>query len=166
VLSASAATSEPFPAATTHDAPRRLEGAAGVTHLDVPLTRELGERAPSRESAMHRGPRDPPFGFPKAGTPKPDRDEISFATHAACREANGARALRADDPRWRTVGRERAAEASDAREGIATFAGQCAETLSWLSWIFLLVVLDNDGYCEAPHANGSRAVSPPGMRGR
>jgi len=36
--------------------------------------------------------------------------------------------LRADDPRWRTVGRERAAEASDAREGIATFAGQCAET--------------------------------------
>ena len=67
----------------------------------------------SRESATHRGPRDPPFGFPKAGTPKPDRDEISFATHAACREANGARALRADDPRWRTVGRERAAEASD-----------------------------------------------------
>jgi hypothetical protein len=47
--------------------------------------------------------------------------------------------LRADDPRWRTVGRERAAEASDAREGIATFAGQCAETLSWLSWISLLV---------------------------
>jgi hypothetical protein len=28
------------------------------------------------------------------------------------------------------------------------------------------IVLDKDGYFEAPHANGSRAVSPPGMRGR
>ena len=138
--SASAATSEHFPAATTRDAPRRLEGAAGTMCLALPLTRKIGERSPSSESATQRRRTwDPPRGFPKAGTPKPDRDEISFATHAAGREANGARASRADDPRWQAVGRERAAEASDAREGIATFAGQCAETLSWLSWISLLV---------------------------
>ena len=75
--------------------------------------------------------------------------------------------MRADDPRWRTVGRERAAEASDAREGIATFAGQCAETTVVVVVDFSpRIVLDKDGYFEAPHANGSRAVSPPGMRGR
>lgn len=68
--------------------------------LGLLLTRELGERAPSSESAMQRGrTRDPPRGFPKAGTPKRDREEVSFATHAGGREANGACASRADVPR-------------------------------------------------------------------